>query len=326
MPLYSSIIIVIIQQVIKKSIYEGFKMNLIDLKSFLAVVEYRSITFAAKKLHVTQSAMTKRIQKIENELNARLVIVDGVKTKITNAGKVFLPYARQIISMDAEMRVNLGHTIPNLESPLIIGTSIYLAHYILPHFVQYLRLQNNKLKLAVKVINERDFFEQLDNGSVDLVICSTRPEVNRAVYSEKLWREKLSLAFSELHPLATKSSSLLTDLAKYEAIFPERKGYIREKVDKLFAMNHLRLDCSLDAGTIYSVKNFISTGEYWSFIHKRLLDMTELLTSDIPGVLLDIDFSLYCINRRVNEKFLATVIREFKMWQGTAEVVQTYAL
>ncbi len=43
-------------------------MDIVDLKSFLAVVKYWSITLAAKKLYITQSAMSKRIQKLESSL------------------------------------------------------------------------------------------------------------------------------------------------------------------------------------------------------------------------------------------------------------------
>nr|WP_236710215.1 LysR family transcriptional regulator [Legionella pneumophila] len=54
----------------------GFKIiNIADLHSFLAVVELHSISFAAKKLHITQPALSKRIRKLELEWNTQLLFL-----------------------------------------------------------------------------------------------------------------------------------------------------------------------------------------------------------------------------------------------------------
>ncbi|CDZ77282.1 HTH-type transcriptional activator CmpR [Legionella massiliensis] len=302
-------------------------MNLTNLKSFLAVVEYRSLTLAAKKLFVTQSAMTKRIQKLEDELGARLIIVDGVKTKITDAGKIFIPYARQMLAMDNEMRNNIEHLEQQSKSPaLILGTSIYLAHYIIPYFAQYFYSQNQGELIDIRVINERDFFEYLDNGLVDIVLCTTRPNIDKTIYWETLWQEKLSLAFSVNHPLAKKDKISLADLAKYEAVFPEKKGYIREKVSELFSNHHLSLNSTMDAGSIYTVKNYISTDNYWSFIHQRFLDMTELKSAELAEGSLTMAFSVYCIKRRHQEKLISLFLQQFKLWMADSDIIKAYSL
>ncbi|VEB38693.1 LysR family transcriptional regulator [Legionella sainthelensi] len=73
-------------------------MDIVEIKSFLAVIEFRSFTLAAKRVHITQSAMSKRIQKMENELGVRLFIVEGSKITLTEAASHFVPYARQMLA------------------------------------------------------------------------------------------------------------------------------------------------------------------------------------------------------------------------------------
>lgn len=109
-------------------------MDIRDIKSFLAVVEYHSLTLAAKKLHVTQSAMSKRIRKIEDELNVRLIISEGSKLIFTETAKQLIPYARQMLSAHQ----NMVHTLKNSQQftqSIIIGASVYVSHYVLPGFL-----------------------------------------------------------------------------------------------------------------------------------------------------------------------------------------------
>ncbi|WP_160160811.1 helix-turn-helix domain-containing protein, partial [Legionella sainthelensi] len=66
-------------------------MNITDLKSFLIVAEYRSFEFAAKRMHVATSTISKRIKKIESELNKSLFITRGNMLILSSEGQYCLP-------------------------------------------------------------------------------------------------------------------------------------------------------------------------------------------------------------------------------------------
>ena len=114
----------------------GNKYGSIEIKSFLAVTEFRSFTLAAKRVHISQSAMSKRIQKIENELNARLFIVDGSKITLTDAALQFIPYARQMLATYNNMLKSFKEQAKTLQHHIVV---------VPPHLFPIMFYQNSSI-------------------------------------------------------------------------------------------------------------------------------------------------------------------------------------
>lgn len=111
----------------------GFKiMNIADLQSFLAVVELHSISLAAKKLHITQPALSKRIRKLESEWNTQLFISSGLRTELTDKGKQLLPYVRQMVYLSHELISNTGTDKKASVTAKYWYHSIYCSNYYSP--------------------------------------------------------------------------------------------------------------------------------------------------------------------------------------------------
>lgn len=116
----------------------GFRiMNIADLQSFLAVVELHSISLAAKKLHITQPALSKRIRKLESEWNTQLFISSGLRTELTDKGKQLLPYVRQMVYLSHELISSTGTDKKKPQLLLNIGTTVYIAQTIIPPYNPY---------------------------------------------------------------------------------------------------------------------------------------------------------------------------------------------
>ncbi|KTD59652.1 LysR family transporter transcriptional regulator [Legionella sainthelensi] len=181
---------------------------------------------------------------------------------------------------------------------------------------------DERIIINVKTINEKDYLEQLDNGFIDLAICTTRSNQTKILVNGKLWREELCICASDKHPLTIKDEVFLAELSAYEAVFPEEGGYIREKAEALFAKHHLPLAVTLEAGTIFSVKNIVFSGNYWSVVHKRVLDESHLKITKVPDIKLDIKFNWYCLNSRVQERTIEQTINHINNWIICNEVTQ----
>ena len=86
------------------------KTNL--LKSFVAVAEARSFSRAAREIHLSQSAVSKHIARLETECGARLVARSGLNVECTPAGSTLLPKAREILSLTAELKDSIHGGTP----------------------------------------------------------------------------------------------------------------------------------------------------------------------------------------------------------------------
>lgn len=290
-------------------------MDIRDIKSFLAVVEYHSLTLAAKKLHVTQSAISKRIRKIEDELNVRLIISEGSKLIFTEAAKQLIPYARQMFSAHQNMVQTLKHSQQFTQS-IIIGASVYVSHYVLPSFFKYLKETNPAIQAHLKTISEKEVEYILNHGTVDLAICPAREVSEKLLGDSLLWEEKLNLVVAANHELAHRTSELsLSELSEYPAILTEKGAALRDKLDTLFEKNQLVLNLGFEMSTIDAIKSLVEYGLGWSYLPDSLLS-EKLKILKIKDVEITIPFHAFYLKKRISDRLINDLLCDFKKWQN----------
>ncbi|HHT9886128.1 TPA: LysR family transcriptional regulator [Legionella pneumophila] len=290
-------------------------MDIRDIKSFLAVIEYHSLTLAAKKLHVTQSAMSKRIRKIEDELNVRLIISEGSKLIFTETAKQLIPYARQMFSAHQNMVQTLKHSQQFTQS-IIIGASVYVSHYVLPSFFKYLKETNPAIQAHLKTISEKEVEYILNHGTVDLAICPAREVSEKLLGDSLLWEEKLNLVVAANHELAHRTSELsLSELSEYPAILTEKGAALRDKLDTLFEKNQLVLNLGFEMSTIDAIKSLVEYGLGWSYLPDSLLS-EKLKILKIKDVEITIPFHAFYLKKRISDRLINDLLCDFKKWQN----------
>ncbi|KTD42864.1 LysR family transcriptional regulator [Legionella parisiensis] len=290
-------------------------MDITEIKSFLAVIEYRSFTLAAKRVHITQSAISKRMQKIENELGMRLFIVDGSKITLTDAANHFIPYARQMLAAYNNMVMSFKNESRAFQHHLVIGASVFVSHYILPEFLNYLKTANLPIQLHVKTIGENEIEDRINYGTVDLVIGPEHELSAKLFTKTPLWQEKFYLVVDRNHELLQINKSLsLADLANFPAIFTERGGAVREKVETLFQENQLHLNLGLEISTMDAIKTLVEYGLGWSILPAKLISkQLKILNSDAMNVL--IPFNAYYLKKRAEDRGINNFLHFFDTWQ-----------
>ncbi|KTD06688.1 LysR family transcriptional regulator [Legionella gratiana] len=287
-------------------------MDIIEIKSFLAVIEYRSFTLAAKMVHITQSAMSKRIQKIENELGVRLFIVEGSKITLTDAATHFIPYARQMLSTYTSALKSFKDKAQVLQHHLVLGASVFVSHYVLPNFLSYLKTVDSSLVVHIRAMGEYDVEEYLNRGTVDLVICPER-ELSSKIITTKLWQEKYYFVANQSHELSQTNKSLsLTDLVNYPAILTERGGVIRDKIESVFHESQLNLNLGLEISTLDAIKSLVEYNLGWSVLPSILISkQLKILNIDI----ININFNVYYLKKRMEDRGINNLLHFFSQWQ-----------
>lgn len=290
-------------------------MDIRDIKSFLAVIEYHSLTLAARKLHVTQSAMSKRIRKIENELDVRLIIFEGSKLLFTEAAKQFIPYARQMLSAHQNMIQTLKNS-RKFGQDMIIGASVYVSHYVVPDFLKYLQEINSVIKVHMKTISEKDVEHILNHGMVDLVICPAQEVSEKLLSTSILWKEKFNLVVATDHELAKGSSSTpsLSEVAQFPAILTEKGAAIRDKIDTLFEEHHFSLKLGFEISTLDAIKTLVEYGLGWSYLPNSLLS-NKLKIITIKENELTIPFHAFYLKKRKDDRMINDFLEQFMKWQ-----------
>ena len=107
-------------------------MNLRFVEAFYWVASLKSISRAAEKLFLTQSAMSSRISTLEEELGVLLLDRGGKQFKLTAAGARFLVYADKLLALQREVKAEMGSDQPMAVSMRIGAIESVLHSWLIP--------------------------------------------------------------------------------------------------------------------------------------------------------------------------------------------------
>jgi DNA-binding transcriptional LysR family regulator len=186
-------------------------VQLHQLRYVVCVAEERRFTRAAARLHVAQPSVSSAVAALEHELGAPLFHRDRTEVTLTNAGEVFLPWARQVLA-DCEAGATAVRDLLGLQrGRLSLGATPSLTTNLLPPVLAQFHVDHPGLELTVQEAGSQSLVEQLERGEMDLAVVIL-PVAQPWVESTALMEEELVLAVDRAHPLAGRRSVRVIDL------------------------------------------------------------------------------------------------------------------
>ncbi|RFU70532.1 LysR family transcriptional regulator [Peribacillus saganii] len=223
-----------------------FFINLLYLETFLIVCNNGNFTEAAKRLFVPQPTISNRIRYLEEELGQEL-FVRGKKGKrsveLTRAGKMFLPYAEQVIATINAAKSELNQDAN--ENLMTIGSSIALTHPFIYEKINLLNEVHNK-NINLLIMDHSLIAKSLIDGVLDLAFV-TEPIINKHLESHPVFNEKYGLIVAEKHPLSKKKCLESVDeleeefLIFYKALSKDQTTLRNIKCKKRIMTNQIEL-------------------------------------------------------------------------------------
>ena len=147
-------------------------MNLRFVEAYYWAVTLKSVTRAAEKLHVTQSAMSSRIAALEDELGVLLLDRRDKQFRLTIAGTRFHRHAERLLNLQREIKAELGAGAAERAVAVRIGVIESVLHSWLIEWVQALRREHPGLELSLTVETTPVLIDQMRRGAVDLVMAA----------------------------------------------------------------------------------------------------------------------------------------------------------
>ncbi|MFC6230463.1 LysR family transcriptional regulator [Paenibacillus allorhizosphaerae] len=177
-------------------------MELRQLQYFVKVARKQHVTQAAEELHVAQSAVSRQIHQLEEELGVQLFVQKGRNLQLTSVGKLFLSRVEGILT-DLERAVNEIHEYLDPEHGEIrIGFPHSLGIYLLPTVVAHFRKSHPGVKFRLRQGTYNSLIRDVLKGEIDLAFISPFPEKHERVCGELLLQEELYAILPQGHLLA----------------------------------------------------------------------------------------------------------------------------
>ena len=145
-------------------------MNLRFVEAFYWVASLKSISRAAEKLFLTQSAMSSRIATLEEELGVLLLDRSDKRFKLTGAGTRFLVHANKLLELQREAKAEMGSGVAVAVSMRIGAIESVLHSWLIP-WLEQLRIEQPQLELDLTVETTPILTEQVQRGTLDLAFA-----------------------------------------------------------------------------------------------------------------------------------------------------------
>lgn len=245
-------------------------MLLHSLKVFLSVANEKSFSRAAEKMLRTQPAISLAVQRLEAELEEKLIDRSAKELLLTDAGRIVLEYARRFENLESDMYNSLAELRDNSSGRLSIGANESTSLYLLGHIEQY-RHQYPKVKVQVRRSLSSKIPSQLLDGDLELGLITYDPADERIV-STVIYTDRLAFVVSPEHRLAQRGEVTITDLGMETFIAHNVLSPYREIVLREFQRHRVPLNMDVEMPTVETIRRLVQRNEGVAFLPQMCVE------------------------------------------------------
>lgn len=260
-------------------------MDLLLLRSLLAVADHETVTRAARAMAVTQPALSRRLQMLEEEMGARLLERSKRGAALTEAGRLVAAEARVLVERYTRLREEV-RAHERLEAGLVrVGGGATAVSFVLPPAIAALSAQRPGIRFEVREAGSRDVEEDVLAERLELGVV-TLPTASPALAVRPLRRDRIVLIAARDHALAKKRRLEARDLAGRGLVGFDRGSAIRTLIDDALRRAGVEMNVQMELRSIAAILEMVAHTELLGFVSQlgvegRALPVTVL---DIRGV------------------------------------------
>ena len=215
-------------------------MEIRQLKAFLAIAEAKTFTAGARRVNVTQAAISMQIRQLEDEVGIQLFTRTPRRVILTQAGEYLLVRARNILREHDSAIAEIAELAGAEYGRLRIGSaSAMFATQQLPTIMHKLRDKYPSAELTVTSGTSQYLVDKIMHGEIDTAFISL-PVDNSNIATDLLFSDEIVAIAHPAHPLAGDKFISAATLAGENLILGERGGNTRRMIDDFFSAANVR--------------------------------------------------------------------------------------
>jgi DNA-binding transcriptional LysR family regulator len=254
-------------------------MDIQGIQAFLSVSETGSFSRAADTLFLTQPAVSKRIQALEQSLGIALFDRIGKSVRLTEAGRALLPSCRRIIDEVAESQRIISNLRETTSGSLDLATSHHIGLHRLPPVLREFSRRFPEVELKLSFMDSEQACEQILGGEIELAIITLPGEPDNRLDLMPVWHDPLCIAVSKHHQLAATGRHSVKHLLEYDAILPAAETYTRKLIDQALGLDE-SVRILIETHYLETIKAMVQAGLGWSMLPASMIDHS-LIALDI---------------------------------------------
>lgn len=193
-------------------------MDLILFYYFCMLADYKNFSVAAAEVYLSQSSFSKRIKSLEEKLGTDLFVRNPRSVELTEAGKLLLPYAQNILNEFDLMKKDIGILV-DFDSVLRIAAISFLSYYGITNQIMSYIKNSPEVNVGVKEISSNVGVAMMESGQIDAVLMF----IEESSFDEEwdvypLVMDEMVGIMKKGHPLAGEKNLTLRKLCTQELV------------------------------------------------------------------------------------------------------------
>jgi DNA-binding transcriptional LysR family regulator len=237
-------------------------MEIRQLEYFAAIVESRSFSEAARRLSVTQAAVSYQAAELERRFGVRLFIRSGTSLQLTEAGKILYEEGLEILqrmkALEQRVRALNAGTVGHLKVGYVESTETMISD-TLPAFQK----EHPGIEVQIERMHAEALNHALRSGDFDIGLTfSIALSGTESLFCKPLYKEPICAVVPASHPLAARPTLVIADLKDYPLILMDRKAgaTVRLWFEKAFAAARFTPSSIREAGDVESLLLMVKAG------------------------------------------------------------------
>lgn len=260
------------------------------LKVFYTVALRLNFTKAATELYISQPAVSKHIQELEETYKTKLFERNGSKIALTPAGEILLKHTKNIFEIYRKIDFDMSSFINERQGLLRLGASTTISQYIIPSVLARFHQKQKDIKVNLVNGNTEQIENALLNKEIEIGIVEGQSK-NQSIKYISFLKDELVLVCNTKNPLVKQHQISLDDLKLIKFVTRERGSGTLEVID--FALKQVNLKISdlqieMQLGSTESIKSYLLNSDCFAFMSIHAVDKelknNELIVLDVENL------------------------------------------
>ena len=234
-------------------------MDLRQLEILQAIAETGSFTASGRKLHVSQSAISRQILLLEEELGEPLFLRIGRQVRMTPAAESLVQLGQRVFRDLTETVGAITDRTKELRGVLRLSGGMTVCMYVFPPLLKQLKRVHPHLDVRLTVATAGRSVQEIRGGRIDAGLL-TLPVEESDLVTVPVLREELLFVMNPTHPLARRRRVLPKELANHPFILFELGSATRKVIDNFFAVEEIEPTVVMDTENVEIIKAMVKTG------------------------------------------------------------------
>ena len=290
-------------------------MDIRQLKYFVAIADYGSLSQAAFKLHVVQSALSHNLAQLEEELGTQLFYRQPRGVEVTQAGKMLYDYANTVLETISLAKENISSVNTAIREQVWIGLNHTANQLLLPSLPKTLIQRYPDIKLGLVEDLSATLIEYLVDGEVDIAIAYNPPE-DASLVSQPVFRERLCFVGSKKLLRENEAEISLQEVMDLPLILAGQRANLRGIVKDNKLIKQLEAACFMEINSLSALISVLKEDMGCSILSAATvqdeIDQGNLIARPITDPEINRDLHIVYLKNSVHSSLLKKLTHTFK--------------